>query len=98
MSLRNELIVSGPTYRSQGDEKAFFTWLGSIACVDEVVGVGQNLIVRLKRKPSSTDLREFLGIFYRYRINMKPLAIFMTPRNQAWFCDPNMYWYKNVFG
>jgi hypothetical protein len=95
---RRELIVEGPTYWSQGDETAFFTWLMAISCVSEVIGQSTSLHIHLKRAPSDADLRELVGLLYRYNMDMKPLAAFKTARNAKWFAAPGMYWHAKVFG
>ena len=96
---RRKLTVRGPTYFSQGDEKAFFDWLQSISCIEEVEGDLRDLHIILKRLPSDADLRELVALLYRYRINMRPLATMRTPRNSRWFADnPNAYWHRRVFG
>lgn len=92
-----ELIVRGPTYYSSGDEMAFFKWLKSIPCVDDVTGRSNDLHIRLKRAPSNTDLREFVALLYRYKMDMTPLAAMKTSRNAKWFADPKAYWHANVF-
>jgi hypothetical protein len=93
------LIVRGPRYFSPGDEKAFFDWLQSIPCVSRVAGQVRDLHVTLKRAPTDNQLREFIGLLYRYRMNMKGLAVFKTSRNARWFANnENAFWHKRVFG
>jgi hypothetical protein len=95
---RRELIVEGPTYYSQGDEAAFFAWLQAISCISDIVGQSTGLRIQLKRTPSKSDLRELIGLLYRYNMNMKPLAAFKTARNAKWFAAPRMFWHAKVFG
>src|SRR5260370_1418230 len=95
---RLKLVVRGPTYFSPGDEKAFYDWLHSIPCVAEVGGRLRSAHITLKRAPSDFDLRELVAFFFRYRMNMKPLAAFKTARNAKWFADPNKAWHAKVFG
>ena len=95
---RRELIVEGPTYGSQGDETAFFTWLQAIPCVGAVVGQSTNLHIQLKRAPSNADLHELVGLLHRYGMDMTPLAALKTARNAKWFADPGKYWHAKVFG
>jgi hypothetical protein len=92
------LIVRGPTYFSPGDERAFFNWLQSIPSVSDVGGSSRDLHITLKRPPSNGDLREFVALLHRYRMNMKPLAAFRTPRNAEWFARPGTFWHPEVFG
>ncbi|HEY1708910.1 MAG TPA: hypothetical protein VGG10_11650 [Rhizomicrobium sp.] len=93
-----KLVVRGPTYFAPGDEKAFFDWLQSIPCVEDVRGSLRDLHIIFKRPPSNGDLRELIALLHRYRMNMKPLAAFRTPRNAEWFTRPGSFWHAKVFG
>ena len=45
------------------------------------------------------DLREILALFYRYKIDMKQLVVFLNNKNKMWFFDPPKgYWHRRVFG
>ena len=93
------LIVKGPRYYSLGDEMTFFNWCKSIAAVETIGGSGQDVHIQLKRQPSDRDLRELVGLFFRYNINMKPLVALRTKRNAKWFSEnPDAFWHKKVFG
>jgi hypothetical protein len=86
-------------YYSHGDEAAFFGWLQSIPGVIKVEGRGRRLLVTLRSKRiSDSALRELIGLHMRYRLPMRSLAQFRTPRNRAWFGDRKRFWYKRVFG
>jgi hypothetical protein len=86
-------------YYSPGDEAAFFGWLQSIPGVIKVEGRGRRLLVTLRsRQVSDSALRELIGLHMRYRLPMRSLAQFRTPRNKAWFGDRKMFWYKKIFG
>jgi IS30 family transposase len=56
------------------------------------------LVVYLKRKPRQDELRELLAVCKRYGVNMRQLAKFETAQNRVWFCDPQKYWHRAVFG
>ncbi len=93
------LIVRGPRYFSPGDEKAFFDWLQSIPCVSRVSGQVRDLHIVLKRAPTDNQLRELIALFYRYRMDIKVLAVFTTSGNALWFAkDEIKFWHKRVFG
>ena len=86
-------------YYSPGDEAAFFAWLQSIPGVVKVEGIGHRLAVTLRSKRiSDAGLREFIGFHKRYRLPMRSLAQFETPRNRSWFRNRDMYWYGAIFG
>lgn len=88
------LTSAGAVFYSQGDEDAFFAWLGRIPAVE---GVHRH-DVRLKSgAPCEADLRELLAAFYRYSLNMAQFAQLETAENTAWFRKPGAYWYAAVF-
>jgi len=87
----------GITYFSQLDEKMFFASLHQIAAVKKVEGSGSALLLEVTSRPSDKSLRELTGLFFRYRVDMEPLAVFLNKKNQLWFFDPKRYWFKKVF-
>ena len=93
-----QIRVQGPTYFSENDETAMFEWLGRIAVVRDVTGERGDLIIVLKRAPTGNQLRDLLALFCRYRMDMTPLAVLRTAKNQSWFSDPGSYWFEAVFG
>ena len=95
---RMQIRVQGPTYFSQNDETAMFEWLGRMAVLRDVTGEGYDLIIRLKRAPTDNQLRDLLALFFRYQMDMRPLAILRTTRNEGWFADQGGYWFDAVFG
>jgi hypothetical protein len=93
-----KLIARLGTFYSPGDEDAMFAWLKSLKCVGRVHGEMRNLHIELAHRPNAAELREFIGLFLRYRLDMTPLAALKTARNASWFDDPNAIWHKQVFG
>lgn len=90
---------TGVLFFHESDELAFLEWLQKISCVESLDGQGKwGLIVRLKRRPGNYDLRSLIAACYRYGVDMRQLAKFETKANRDWFCDPQMYWHKAVFG
>lgn len=93
------LTAKRVTFYSHGDEVAFFHWIANIACVDAVEGVGEELLLHIRRRRiSDENLRELIGLFHRYRVSMRQLAQFKTSRNEKWFAAPEKFWFKRVFG
>jgi hypothetical protein len=93
------LIARLGSFFSPGDEKACFDWLQSIPCVGSIGGRLRDIHIGVKKPPSNSELRELLALFYRYRIDMRPLAAFKNKRNAAWFAeDRDTFWYARVFG
>jgi hypothetical protein len=86
-----------PTFYSQLDEEMFFTSLTKIAGVGKIEGRGWDLFFSVRAQPSEKALREMLGLFFRYKVDMRQLAQFLTRKNRAWFRSSDAYWFKKVF-
>jgi hypothetical protein len=93
----HQLVAENVTYYSSGDERAFFEWLRSIACIKDTKGIGRELIISLARTPSDDELRELIGLFYRYNIDMHQLAAFVSDANQIWLRKADSYWFERMF-
>jgi hypothetical protein len=88
----------GPYY-SPGDERAFFEWAERISCVKKIEGCGEVLRLHVaSRRIAARCLRELIGLFERYGVEMSQLAQFESPANRAWFRAPAAYWHDAVFG
>jgi hypothetical protein len=89
---------SGVHFYHPDDERAYFEWLERIPCVATVFGeTGRGLVVRLKRRPSNSDLRSLIAAGLRYGFDLRQLAKFETATNRGWFRDPKKNWHKKVF-
>lgn len=88
------LDFSTVRYGSQLDEKHLFAWAAEIPAV---VGYDPVTLFVRSRRISETSLRELIALFERYDIPMNQLQIFVSHKNQSWFANPKMYWYKKVF-
>ena len=84
-------------YCSLLDEEIFFYALKRISAVEKIEGAGRDLFITVRSKPSKQSLRELLGLFFRYEIDMSQFAVFETKQNAAWFRAPSAYWAKLVF-
>ncbi len=82
------------------DEDAFFWWIKRIPCIKSFEGVGNKLYLDLVKRPlTDNDLRDLIGLFYRYKIDMKQLATFLTQENKEWFYGkPKGFWHRRIFG
>jgi hypothetical protein len=50
------------------------------------------------KRLSDAALRELIALHTRYKLPMRSLAQFETPKNRRWFRSPQMHWYRRVFG
>ena len=93
-----EIVIRDETFYSEGDEASFFNRLQALKCVRDIKGAPDGLHVRFTRPPNNAQLREMIATLYRYGLDMRLLAALRTKTNEAWFCDPKMFWYQHVFG
>ena len=92
------LICKSVKFYSFKDEDAFFEWIKKIECIRKFSGKGRELYLHLTDKIDDTNLDDLIGLFYRYKIDMKQLAQFLTRKNKDWFYDKKAFWFKKVFG
>ncbi len=88
-------------YYSINDEAAFFEWINKIKSIKKYNGSGDELCLYIKsNRIDDADLREIIGLFYRYKIDMKQLKIFLSKANEEWFYlgKYKAYWHKKIFG
>lgn len=95
-----KLICKSVTYHSMIDEEMFFTWLYKISSIIKSDGVGDEFCIYFKNcLIPDKDLREIISLFYRYKVDMKQLQVFLNTKNKKWFFDsPKGYWHRRVFG
>jgi hypothetical protein len=87
-------------FYSQKDEDVFFEWVKKIECIDKTTATGNELYLHIaSNNLEDDDLRDLLGLFCRYKIDMKQLHVFLNKKNKKWFCNKNKkgFWYKKVF-
>lgn len=86
------------TFYARKDEDAFFEWIKKIDCIDSTSAAGDELYLHIACVDlHDHDLRDLLALFYRYKIDMRQLKIFLNEENKRWFDEPQKYWYKEVF-
>jgi hypothetical protein len=94
------LVCKRVVFYELKDEQAFFEWLKKIKSIQKIDDQFDKVFLYFKTNNiAEQDLRDLLALFFRYKINMKQLAVFLNQQNAAWFYDqPQMYWHKKVFG
>jgi hypothetical protein len=94
-----ELQATAVRFLSQGDEAAFFGWLGNLPCVERCEGRGSTLFMKVNSAAvDERGLRELIALFRRYRVGLKQLAVFDRGEFADWFRSEQAYWHKEVFG
>ena len=84
-------------FYSQLDEEMFFDALKKISAVKKIKGGGADLHLTVPPRLSDKALRELLGLFFRYGVEMHQLGAFLTDKNRPWFQSTEKYWFKKVF-
>ena len=94
------LVCKSVIFYCLKDEDAFFEWIKKIPSIVKFDGVHDELYLYIKsKKIPDNDLRDLLALFYRYKIDMKQLAMFLNEHNKDWFYGrPKGYWFNKVFG
>ena len=94
------LICKGVRFYSRKDEDRFFEWINNIECIEKFDGVRDELYLYISSHDlHDNDLRDLIALFYRYKIDMKQLVIFLNFKNKEWFFEsPKGYWHRRVFG
>jgi hypothetical protein len=94
-----ELKAQRTVFFSKLDETSFFVWLKKLPCVSSFEGRGDILFIRvLESKMDEYALRELLALFWRYKIDMRQLAVFDKQAFAHWLHKRTAYWYEPVFG
>lgn len=92
------LYARSTVFFSQNDEAAFDYWLFRIAAITDVRFVGATLEIDVAEPVSDDELRDLLGFFYRYNIEMTQLVALEGPKRRRWFRGRETYWRERVFG
>ena len=85
------LVCKRVSFCSEQDELLMFEWIRRIKAVNRTEGKGDSIVLHTKRQIPARDLRELLALFYRYEIDMKQLAQFVTPKNRRWLARPSAF-------
>jgi len=87
-------------FYARKNEDAFFEWIKKIDCIDEISAAGKELYLHISTDDiHDQDLDDLIGLFYRYKINMKQLQRFLTKDSKKWFYDnKKSFWHRRVFG
>lgn len=78
----NYLTCKRVRFYALKDEDAFFEWINKIKCIKSYEGARDELYLDLVDKPLDfEDMKDLIGLFYRYKISMKQLAPFINEDN-----------------
>ena len=93
------LICKKVKFYSEKDREACCDWLKKITCIHDIEVFEKDFYLKLsKRVLNFTELDNLIGIFYRYKIDLKQLAQFVNTKNRKWFYDNKVaFWHKKMF-
>lgn len=94
-----KLLAKSVRFRSELDERMFFSWVGEVSAIANKYGDETDIILEIRsQKISDDDLRELVGLFDRYDVDMRQLSQFLNQDNEKWFkLNTKSYWHKKVF-
>jgi hypothetical protein len=84
-------------FYSELDEAMFFDALKRVSAINKIEGQGPDLLLSVPARLSNKTLREVIGLFARYNVDLRQLAVFLTEKNRPWFYNPETFWFKRVF-
>lgn len=80
------------------DEEFFFEWIEKISRISEVKGVADTICLYVVNKRiSDEDFRNLIILFYRYRISLKPLEVFLTKNNEHIYYEFRSTYHINMY-
>jgi hypothetical protein len=85
-------------FYAEADELSFLKWIDGIKAVRRWWYVSDCLYLNVSTRPSQKDLRDLLGLFRRYKMDMRVLAPLRTATTATWFTNPKQPWHKDIFG
>ena len=93
------LICKRVVFYALKDENAFLNWVKSIKSIKGLEYEGDQIHLYFKTlQISDNDLQDLIALFFRYKIKMEQLAVFLNDKNREWFfANSKMYWHKKVF-
>lgn len=90
---KNYITCKKVFFYCQLDEDAFFEWINKIKCIKSYEGARDELYLDFVDKPLDyQDMKDLIGLLYRYKINMTQLAPFINEDN-AMATEP---WLKKI--
>lgn len=96
---KENILICNVKFHSVQDESIFFEWINKIDCIDYASVKDDGIYLYIAADDiHEYSLRDLLGLFYRYDIEMTQLARYLTPEHKSWFYDnKKTYWHKKVF-
>lgn len=93
------ILICKIRFYSEQDKHGFYEWIKKIDCIDKSLSENSKVYLYIAADDiHDYSLRDLLGLFYRYKIDMKPLSRYLTDDNKKWFFDnPKAYWHRKVF-
>jgi hypothetical protein len=96
----NYLTCKRVIFYSHKDEDTFFEWIKKIPSITHFEGARDELYLDMVSNIiSDEDLKDLIALFYRYKIDMKQLCMFLNVNNKQWFYEnKKTFWHNKIFG
>lgn len=96
--MHGKITIEEPfLFYSHGDEKAFFFWLDLISSIKNYKGVSDGLELEVETPIDDVSLKNLIGLFCRYNLNMMKLSILEHDGNRHWFRNTEKFWYNKIW-
>lgn len=84
---KNIILICTPLrFYTENDETLFFEWIHKIKSIKQVKGIGKELhLFIVSNYIPNDDLLDLIGLFNRYKFDIKQLKVFMNEDNKEWF-------------
>ena len=91
------LKCGGVRFYAEADELSFFKWIDGIKAVRRWECQGDCLYLYVRPRVSQKGLGDLLGLFQRYKMDLRLLAPLRSATTATWFTDPRQPWHKAIF-
>jgi len=99
MSKQIYLTLRGVRTYYMHDEDCFYECIYKLKSIINMEGAGPEMYLDFASKKIPDDeLKALIGLFYRYKVDMKQLQMFVNKSNEKWVKDKKGYWYRRMFG
>jgi len=92
------LTLRGVVTYSVHDEDCFFECIYKLKSIVNMEGVGPEMYLDFdSNEIPDHEFKALIGLFYRYKVDMTQLRIFINEKNSKWVSDKKAFWYKRMF-
>ncbi len=96
---KKDLVCKNINFLNNHDEEAFFEWIKKITCIGRYYSLKNKIYLEIVSDIIFwEDIKDLIGLFYRYDIDIKQLKRFLTDNEKKiFFKYRHMSWHSNVW-